>query len=246
MASTPPARRLTEAHRLAQARLGAQTVEQALTTFELLDPSNLDGSFPRWLRIMRPLIARQRDASSALAANYLTTFRTLELGQSVPPFPAILATPLDDQAVATSLLVTGPANIRSSLAKGTPFGRAIEVAKALSAGSSMRHALDGGRETISRTVAGDPRAKGWARVASARPCSFCAMLASRGPVYSDQTVKFRSHDHCSCSAEPVYREASRDQWPPGSAAFRDLYDEAAKGLPAAEARNAFRRALTGG
>lgn len=246
MASTPEGRALTEAHRLAQVRIGAQTVEQAVTSFELLDPSALDATFPRWLRIMRPIIARQRDQSAALAANYLTTFRTLELGQSVSPFPAILAGPADEQAVATSLLVTGPANIRSSLAKGVPFSQAVDGARAASAGASMRHALDGGRETVTLTVVGDPRAKGWARVASGKPCSFCAMLAGRGPVYSDQTVKFRSHDHCSCSAEPVYRDAPRSQWPPGSARFRDIYDEAAKGLPADEARNAFRRALAGG
>jgi hypothetical protein len=30
------------------------------------------------------------------------------------------------------------------------------------------------------------------------------MLAGRGSVYSADTAEFEAHDHCGCSAEPVY------------------------------------------
>jgi hypothetical protein len=35
------------------------------------------------------------------------------------------------------------------------------------------------------------------------------MLADRGAVYSEATADFAAHDHCGCSAEPVYGDKSR-------------------------------------
>jgi len=61
-----------------------------------------------------------------------------------------------------------------------------------------------------------------ARVASANSCAFCAMLASRGPVYKEETVDFEAHDHCTCGSEPVYEGA---EWPPNSKEYQDLWYE---------------------
>ena len=68
-----------------------------------------------------------------------------------------------------------------------------------------RLTLKGGRQTISEASVTDPAALGWERVISAGACSFCAMLASRGGVYGEHSVEFRAHDHCNCTAEPVFR-----------------------------------------
>lgn len=107
-------------------------------------------------------------------------------------------------------------------------------------GAVTRHVLNGARETLHRSVRADRRALGWARATSGAPCSFCAMLASRGPVYGERTGDFQTHDHCSCGLEPVYR---RDQeWPHGSREYQRLWREATEGLSGAEAQNAFRRA----
>jgi hypothetical protein len=35
-------------------------------------------------------------------------------------------------------------------------------------------------------------------------CDFCEMLADRGAVYGEASADFEAHDHCSCSAEPVF------------------------------------------
>lgn len=225
MAATVEARRLTEAHRQAQARLGAVVVRQILATWPLLDPEDLDASVRRWLAVTVPLVASNRRTSARLAANYLTTFRALELGVEVEPASPVLAEDVDTRQVATSLVVTGPAVVRRALARGDQPARALRLAQTTSARAAMRHVLNGGRETVTGTVQTDRQALGWARATSGRSCAFCSMLASRGPVYrSEATADFHSHDGCNCSTEPVYRRDAA--WPPGSDRFAALWAEA--------------------
>lgn len=75
-----------------------------------------------------------------------------------------------------------------------------------------RHVVDAGRSAVAdsahngsaRFKSGRPARVGYARVLSGREsCAFCAMLASRGPVYSKDTVVRRRdgrryHDGCDC------------------------------------------------
>lgn len=195
---------LTEAHRLAQLRIGTRTVALMRKAWGLLDPADLDQSFADWLPVVVTIVQSQRRTSAALAANYLTTFRALELGED-PSFVPVLADRAVPQAVATSMLVTGPVSIRAALRRGDLEARAVDVAQARTAGAAMRHVLDGGRETITRSVTTDRRARGYQRVTSGKACDFCTLLAGRGGVYGEASADFPAHDHCSCSAEPVYR-----------------------------------------
>ncbi len=245
MAATATGRRLTAAHRQAQIRVGALTVQRMRDAWRILDPSDLNGSFAAWLRTVEPIIQAQRAVSAQVAARYVAAFRVAEAGSPLPG-GAVLAAAAPSEQIATSMLVSGPVSLRKQLIRGVQFGRAVDVSQAQSAGEGMRIALNGGRETVLDTVRADPRSVGWARAASGNACAFCALLASRGPVYREETVDFEAHRHCSCSAEPVYRDAGRSSWPAGSASYRDTYDVAAAGLPPAEARAAFRAALADG
>lgn len=222
MASSPSAAALTEGHRLAQARIGAQTVRLMRSTWPLLDPSDLDGTIDRWLRVSVPLVSRQRAMSARLAAQYLTAFRTLELGLAGPYSPVVAEA--DPAAIATSLTVTGPVRLKEQIRRAVPFVRALSVAEAAAAASALRHSLDGGRSTITESVRADRSALGWARVTSGDPCAFCAMLASRGPVYGEDTADFQAHDSCSCTAEPVYRRDA--EWPAGGRHYQELWGRA--------------------
>lgn len=240
MASDPRAARLTETHRIAQNRLAARIVAQMAAAWPLLDPEELDRTTERWLAVTVPLVRAQRITSARLAANYLAAFRMLELG-STAQFTPVLAETMPTEAIATSLVVTGPVAVKTHMRISPIIAKAMDIGNASAAGAAMRHTLGGGRQTISDTVAADPRALGWARATSGKTCHFCAMLASRGPVYSDDSVHFDAHDHCSCTAEPVYhRDAG---WPAGSERFRALWDETTAGLSGADARNAFRQAV---
>lgn len=133
-------------------------------------------------------------------------------------------TPEDREAIRTSLLVTGPVSIKKAAAQGR-FGQAV-IASAFTmvAASAARHVQQGGWGTVQETVRQDSEALGWARAASANACAFCALLASRGPVYREETADFDAHDGCGCGIEPVYGD--NYQWPENSREFRAAYEAA--------------------
>jgi hypothetical protein len=252
MSATVEGRRLTEAHRLAQSRLGAQTVQALRVLWRLLDPEDLDGSFDRWVTAVLPVLNRQHTSSATLAANYMRVFRAVELG-SVARYVPVLAAFSSEQA-ATSLLVTGPVSVKKAMTRGVPVARAMATAEASSSGAGLRVALDGGRGTITESIATDREALGWARSTSGSPCAFCAMLASRGFVYKTQrTAGFQPHDSCNCQPEPTYREDA--MLPPGSERYAELWKQAQREAAESgelrrgtenDALNAFRRHLNAG
>lgn len=201
MAATFAGRRLTESHRQAQRRIGAHTVLAMRATWPLLDPSDLDGSYQRWLTAVLSIIRGQRTVSSRVAAAYLSAFQAAELGGPRPSL--VLAGAVDAEKVATSMLVTGPVQIRRALVNGVKFARAMDMAESTSAAAAMRHTLDGGRETITQTAQADGRIIGYQRITSGNACNFCSELAD--VVFSgEDSASFESHDGCGCTAEPVF------------------------------------------
>jgi len=148
-------------------------------------------------------VGRQRTVSSRLAAQYLVTFRALELPDTKPVVPTI-ADVVPAEQLASSLLVTGPLSIKRAMTRLVPLERAIDTANASSSASAMRLALNGGRETLVNTTNQDREARGWTRVTSGNPCPFCEMLEGRGAVYTEASGDFEAHDGCACSAEPAY------------------------------------------
>ena len=239
MASTRVADQLTEAHRLAQSRLSIETVAQLRRIWPTLNLANLDAS-DQWLDLATSIIRTQRLASAELGAQYLRFFRSLELG-TPPSFTPELAAAINEEAVTTSLRVTGPVKVKQGLEAGQTLTQAAQTAFAAHSAAATRHTLDGGRDTIYNGRE-DRTLLGVARKTSSRPCAFCAMLASRGPVYfSIETASFRSHDVCHCQPEPVYRAGT---WPAGSERFASLWAESTKGYSGQSAINAFRRAYS--
>lgn len=75
--------------------------------------------------------------------------------------------------------------------------------------AAIRSAHNAGRETIQAATKYDPAAVGWARVLTGvESCGWCAMLASRGPVYSSAKTageKDEWHLGCDCLVVPVFR-----------------------------------------
>lgn len=212
MPSTLAGARLTEAHRLAQTRLSAVVFDQMRRVWPLYDIEP-DG----WLTASKAIVNANHSTSSRLAAGYVTAYRTVEIGPD-PTFTPELAVPLPDEQISRSLHYTAQNGLEASAA------------------SAGRLALEGGRQAVLRTVDADERAQGWARTTSGRCCAFCAMLAGRGPVYREDSVTFRAHDHCHCGAEPVY---AGDGWNRQSRRYREMYDQATEGER--DPLNAFRR-----
>lgn len=190
---------LAETHRLAQLRVGTLTVAALRPLWRLLDPNALDSTFPAWLAAVAPVVQAQRLQSSRLAAAYLDAERTSQINGT---YPAIFAGDAPMHALSTSLLVTGPISVKKAMTRGVPLANALDVAEAASSAVAMRHALDGGRETILTTIKADPRARGWERIASGGACPFCSERS--GEQMSSEEV-FQAHPGCACSAAPIYR-----------------------------------------
>lgn len=215
MSRTAAGAALTLQHRARQVALRALTLRQVLTLWPLFDGDR--ATFDRFVTAAVPLVqARHRD-SSGLAVNYYQAFRTAEAVKGAPE-PRLA--PFEPEKVVTSLYVTGPVSYTRALRSGQSATQARQTAFVTLTGSVTRHVLDGGRGTLMASVAADRQALGWARVTSGRACAFCAMLAGRGAVYRESTANFRSHDHCSCTAEPVYEGADL---PETSQHYADLY-----------------------
>jgi hypothetical protein len=146
-----------------------------------------------------------------------------------------------DAAVEKSLQVTGPSELKRRAARGETEAQAKRNGLVVVSGSASRHVLTGARETTLALVRADDQALGWARVTDGDPCHFCAMLASRGPVYKTQaSADFKPHDGCACVAEPVFSRNA--PWPGDARNYQKLWNEATRGYSGRDAINAFRRA----
>jgi hypothetical protein len=235
MAATDAGRRLTEAHRLAQIRVQAETVLQLSRAWPALDPTNLSRTWPPVERFATALVADRRARSANLAASYLDGFVQAEAGGRLANAPALMSA-INVEQVRTSLQVTGPVAIKNATARGVPVAKAAQDALATVGASAGRHVANGGRETLLATALNEGFDR-WSRISDGRPCPFCAMLVSRGPVYlSAGSGGFQAHDHCGCTAEIV---VSGDGWTEQARQFRDEWDDATRGET--DALAAFRR-----
>lgn len=202
MASTVEGRELTEAHQAAQVAIGTQVTAEARLLWDRLDPGDLDGSTPYWLASNLIAVDRRTRESQTVASVYLSDYRRAEVGLQAK---VVLGAP---PATATALRVAGPIRVKQLIAQGVDREEAHRLAFTKFAGIATRQALMGGRLTVARTTGRDRRAIGWRRVTDGNPCAFCAMLASRGPVYRDAASAdgLQYHAHCGCTAEPMYSE----------------------------------------
>lgn len=219
MAATLQGATLTEAHRLALARLGQRATASLYRAWALLDPFDLDATVARWLDATLPIVQAHHVRAVAEGESYYRTFRTAELVglgdvASAAAVPEATRDVLSLAKVRQDLMVTGPVAIKVGTARGLSVDDLIRTARVASAAAGMRHAVQGGRGTVLESVKADGAALGYARAVSGSCCSFCAMLASRGPVYSKATANFRSHNACTCAAEPVYTRLA--DWPTGT------------------------------
>lgn len=122
-------------------------------------------------------------------------------------------------------------------------------AGARQAAAAERVAMNGGRSTVWNHMQRDRRVIGYIRLSrTGTPCGWCAMLISRGAVYtSARSAEFtdgdKYHDNCHCYAEPVF---SREQYKSSSAyelnrRYEELWPKVTRGLTGKAAVSAWRR-----
>lgn len=243
--ATPASEELTAAHRQAQAQIATVTAISMLRLWPLLGQGQDESATARWITFALQIIRAQRTKSANLAGAYLTRYRALEL-PGAPPITISPAAAIDEQRVVASLMATGPVRLRNEIQKrvqaevarqlpaevdttkvrvpsrGITLSpqRMTEIANG-SAGAAVRHVRDGARDTAGGVIKTDKRVLGYIRVTDGDPCFWCAMLASRGPVYQDDSFdesnerffgpgNARAHDHCGCDLRPLYSRTGED------------------------------------
>lgn len=236
MAATPAGTALTEQHRKAQLALRRSFLRELLDLWPLLDITNLDESAVAWIRAVTDLILRWRTQSARRAFAYYASFREAETGLALPNVSAYRGLDTGNRKqIQTSLLVTGPVGFKSNISRGLTPVNARKMALTAVAGAASRHVLNGGRQQLVATASADEMAVGFSRVTDDDPCAFCAMLASRGPVYFSRATAHRTtkrskrgegekyHDDCGCSVEPSFNRQT--DWPSRNREFEKLWED---------------------
>lgn len=229
MALTADGARLTEAHRRAQLAIAARAATVGAKLWETLRVDDLDASTPRWLNANVASTRMFFEQSSEIAASYVSEYRVAELGAAVGP---VVQPAFATAGMRNALLLAGPVRVKLLVKHGESGSSAYSKALTKYTGIVRRQVLSGGRMMIDQTTKADHGAVGWRRVTDGNPCSFCAMLAGRGPVYGSQGKAdaiggsgLRYHGHCGCTAEIVYGE-----WKPNEteARYIEEYEKAAQ------------------
>lgn len=156
------------------------------------------------------------------------------------PEPPVVSIPAPSQELVTATLdSTGPYGLLGRLKQAQPLEQAAETTGVVLSGAASRLIQNGARQAIVAAVQADPQAIAWMRVTAANPCAFCAMLASRIDYKSAQSAGFKAHNHCRCTAAPVFSQKDA-----AALADNDLlkqWRQVTKGLSGADARRAWRR-----
>lgn len=238
MALTEAGRRLTEEHRLAQLSIGGNAAVVSTALWSMLDPDDLDLSRPAWIAASVRAAELQFAQSADVARSYVTSYQAVE----VPGLDEVVVVPsFNARRVAHDLDLAGPQYIKSLVRdQGLDPYEAHQAAQSRLMGIGRKHAADGGRSLIEQTTGQDQRSIGYRRVTGPDPCTFCAMVASRGAsfgsqrsnsIFSNQETALISertgkqyHLHCMCTSEIVYGE-----WipTPEEQVYVDSYERAA-------------------
>ena len=238
--------RLALQYRSKQARLSAEFMRQVMKLWrDLADPARIDGSWSAIRPAFVPLVLMARLGSAQLARSYYMQARSAA-GVGDDGFMPSSAPLLSGDRLIKTLDVTGPVEFKKAISAGRTPIQAIEVAAVRMAGSTQYLVLEGGRTAMQDSIDRDAEATGWARVTDNDPCAWCAMLASRGPVYKSAKTAGDPrqggnsyHDACACQAWPSF---SLEE--PFIGVAERLYDDwrrETRGTGGKNAVNAFRR-----
>jgi len=208
MAVTEAASRLTVEYRAEQLALRAGSIRNLMLLWKAVDPTRLGDTIDVFSHAAALLTSQGFDQSAALGEQYFTAFRGAENVRGRAPRIGLPAKPslAKTQGLLRGSALSGIINARRS-------GASLQIASSNGLvnviGTMAKLILSGGNNTVLNGVQADRQATGWARVTSSGACAFCRMLSSRGAVYrSERSAGFEPHDHCACTAEPIYGAAT--------------------------------------
>lgn len=164
---------------------------------------------------------REQVATSLFVQGVVGFRKRVEAAPLAPGSAQAFDSSLIDKLLARQAADPSPAGHAERQLEILRLGSTQQITEALqksadgAGAAGARHALDGEREQIVEMAKADPRAIGYVRITNGKPCYFCAVLASRGPVYEQDSFKEsdamfvgpgteKVHDHCSCGLRAVF------------------------------------------
>jgi hypothetical protein len=242
MARTAEGTALTEFYRGQMSALRATVIKEVWQLFPAWNPAEA-GSY-KAMEDALVLLTQARAARAAqLASRYYSLFRLIEGGEKAA-YVAKLFPVAAEAIIRTAIGASARGGTYKALTSGKTMEQALRNGLVRTIGAVTKQVSDTGRYTLIEAVQNDQRALGWTRVTGGNPCAWCAMLASRGPVYKGDadSIEIWDHDHGDCSAEPAYEGY---EWPAKNRELRDLWNQTSHDKDTTPL-NAFRRALSGG
>lgn len=216
-----------------------------------LDVSALDSSLPTFTRQVEALVNRFSLASATLAArDYLARRAAAGIrGTFTVPVAQPPSVEQVDKSVSWATKGLWDARLRDPATPPAEVRTLEEAAHKALDGAAQRLVLDTGRQTTLDAVQADRQARAWAREARSNCCAFCAMLASRGAVYTSAHAAGENnsyHDNCHCQVVPVFGEyemtAQARQW---AADWKRVSAQVPPGSSLNDVRIAWRRFIEG-
>lgn len=190
-------------HYLTQAGLALALQRAIPRLWPQVDYRNLGGTLPGFRDDLRVLVANLARSSASLAArDYSRARREAGIRSTFSVRPA--APPAQEQVDKALGWATRNLYDQSLLAPDVApeaVQEALDDAVRNVEGVATRLVLNTGRDTTIAAVQADSKATSWARETRPGCCYWCAMLASRGAVYTSarsagQDHEFHDHDKC--------------------------------------------------
>jgi len=225
--------------RFSSALFGAQVIRDILTQWlYLFDPRQARKSWPAVKTAVTELVHNRRLVAAEMGQDYYAQARA---AAGVPGvFEAAGVPPVDAAVLSGTLDSTGPWTFLRGIQAGKTPQQALQGAGVRMSGAASRLVLQPLREVVIEAVKADPEAIGWARVTASNPCSFCALLASRGFAYkTEQAAGFSAHDSCRCVAVAGFSNDDAELL--YSKDLQAAWWKVTDGLSGKDARNAWRR-----
>lgn len=229
--------------RRANARIAAAATAELEAFWKTLDVDNPKAAQRALTEFVVALVAKYGDLSAAVAADWFERLR--EKAGIRTAFAAVLGDLTPDEAVVKSTEWASRHLFSDSPAATLgPLGTIVD-----------RYTLQPGRDTISASVAADPRRALWARVPTGETtCAFCVVMASRGAIYLSRESAGGGrggvmgwldslfgegdnyHGHCDCVPTPVW---DRDELPEGyhPGELYDQYRDARRAAKSGDLKN---------
>lgn len=194
------ANRLTQRHRAQQLLIRQDTEVKVERLWPNLRYEDLDSTFPALAVAVAAVVTANRLTSAGVAARYLRLMRSAAGLRGATS--TVVVKKLSVEQFTTAMRVTSLVAVKRATVEGIPAEVAMRDALVQTTGSASRLVLNAGRETVRQTSLADPDCEGWVRVGRGE-CDWCRQYLD-GEVHRVEGYDFAAHDHCNCTAEPVY------------------------------------------